>query len=353
MLRSFSRPDRPNSKTLSKFQLLKQVDNSEKRMKISDEILATERTFVRDLDSIITVYKEKMEQLAYIDPTELDILFGNISELRKFHVKILNNMELLSELNGNIARAFLDTPEWIDLYKYYCLNQPKAVKMAKSFNEKENIKLFLLGCKLLTSQDIALEGFLLLPIQRLCRYPLLLKELLKETLKTDVCYSETLEAFNRMKNYTQIVNDFKKVYENKVRLDDLRLRSDLSLAEQDLKVKPEQLIFQIQVQKISKSNVQDRTIFLTENVLFYAKENPMKKGCYQIKGKIPFEHLQVDDCSDTKINDVTYAHVWIIKRLNSKKPKIYYIVTKTLREKMDCLCEVNNALHKFHGVTLE
>lgn len=61
------------------------------------------------------------------------------------------------------------------MYAVYCSNHPRALAHMEEMQKAERYKQFLLGCRLLIQQDIPLEGFLLTPIQRLCKYPLLLK----------------------------------------------------------------------------------------------------------------------------------------------------------------------------------
>lgn len=61
------------------------------------------------------------------------------------------------------------------------------------------IQSFFEGCRLLVEKDIALEGFLLKPVQRICQYPLLLKELVKVTPETHSDYANTTAALDQMK----------------------------------------------------------------------------------------------------------------------------------------------------------
>ena len=68
------------------------------------------------------------------------------------------------------------------MYASYCNNHPLACKELEQIMDGDiQMESFFEGCRLLVDQQIPLEGFLLKPIQRICLYPLLLKELRKLT----------------------------------------------------------------------------------------------------------------------------------------------------------------------------
>ncbi|XP_045852788.1 phosphatidylinositol 3,4,5-trisphosphate-dependent Rac exchanger 2 protein-like [Meles meles] len=61
--------------------------------------------------------------------------------------------------------------------------------------------------------DVPLEGYLVTPIQRICKYPLLLKELLKRTPRKHSVYAAVMEALQAMKAVYPNINEAKRQME--------------------------------------------------------------------------------------------------------------------------------------------
>ncbi|XP_059242850.1 phosphatidylinositol 3,4,5-trisphosphate-dependent Rac exchanger 2 protein-like, partial [Mustela nigripes] len=61
--------------------------------------------------------------------------------------------------------------------------------------------------------DVPLEGYLVTPIQRICKYPLLLKELLKRTPRKHSDYAAVMEALQAMKAVCSNINEAKRQME--------------------------------------------------------------------------------------------------------------------------------------------
>ncbi|KTF85843.1 hypothetical protein cypCar_00044951, partial [Cyprinus carpio] len=72
------------------------------------------------------------------------------------------------------------------IYDEYCGNHEKAQRLLLELNKIRTVRTLLLNCMLLGGRkntEVPLEGYLVAPIQRICKYPLLLRELLKRTPK--------------------------------------------------------------------------------------------------------------------------------------------------------------------------
>ena len=61
---------------------------------------------------------------------------------------------------------------------------------------------------------IPLEGFLLTPVQKICKYPLQLRELLCYTWPTHPDFRQLTAAVDTMRDITSLVNERKRKMEN-------------------------------------------------------------------------------------------------------------------------------------------
>lgn len=78
------------------------------------------------------------------------------------------------------------------------------------------LEFLVSNCMLLGGRkntDVPLEGYLVTPIQRICKYPLLLKELLKRTPRRHSDYTAVMEALQAMKAVCSNINEAKRQME--------------------------------------------------------------------------------------------------------------------------------------------
>ncbi|XP_063049714.1 phosphatidylinositol 3,4,5-trisphosphate-dependent Rac exchanger 2 protein-like, partial [Engraulis encrasicolus] len=77
-----------------------------------------------------------------------------------------------------VGRCFLHFRERFQIYDEYCGNHEKAQRMLMDMNKIRTVRTCLLNCMLLGGRkntEIPLEGYLVAPIQRICKYPLFLR----------------------------------------------------------------------------------------------------------------------------------------------------------------------------------
>ncbi|KAM6936497.1 pleckstrin homology domain-containing family G member 4B [Lycodopsis pacificus] len=172
--RSMSTPSRINNRC-SDGEGKKQ---SSKVQHIMDEMISTEREYVRSLSYIIEHYFAEMERLDL--PQDLrgkrSIIFGNVEKLWDFHSQyFLTELESCAHSPLSISSCFLRHEDQFGMYALYSKNKPQSDALLSSHgNEFFKNKQMELGDKM----DLA--SYLLKPIQRMSKYALLLKDLIKE-----------------------------------------------------------------------------------------------------------------------------------------------------------------------------
>ncbi len=79
---------------------------------------------------------------------------------------------------------FPSQEDGFSIYSEYCNTHPVACSELQRFMKQGRYKHFFEACRLLQKMiDISIAGFLLTPVQKICKYPLQLGELLKYTPK--------------------------------------------------------------------------------------------------------------------------------------------------------------------------
>ncbi|XP_067367342.1 pleckstrin homology domain-containing family G member 4B isoform X1 [Channa argus] len=172
--RSMSTPSRIQSRR-SDVEGKKQ---SSKVQHIMDEMISTEREYVRSLSYITEHYFPEMERLDL--PQDLrgkhSIIFGNVEKLWDFHSHyFLKELESCAHSPLSISSCFLRHEDQFGMYALYSKNKPQSDALLSSHgNEFFKNKQVELGDKM----DLA--SYLLKPIQRMSKYALLLKDLIRE-----------------------------------------------------------------------------------------------------------------------------------------------------------------------------
>nr|XP_056713772.1 pleckstrin homology domain-containing family G member 4B [Euleptes europaea] len=145
---------------------------------IMDEMITTEREYVRSLGYIIDSYFPEMERIDL--PQDLrgkrNIIFGNLEKLYDFHCQyFLKELERCTDNPLRVSHSFLRHEEHFGMYALYSKNKPQSDALLTSHgNAFFKNKQQELGDKM----DLA--SYLLKPIQRMSKYALLLKDLIKE-----------------------------------------------------------------------------------------------------------------------------------------------------------------------------
>ncbi|KFR06019.1 Guanine nucleotide exchange factor DBS, partial [Nipponia nippon] len=183
---------------------------SESPSHIINELIETERVYVEELQSIIEGYASEMDNpsLVHLIPSALqnkkEILFGNLPEIYEFHNRqiFLKEIENCIENPELLARCFLKRKEDLQIYEKYCQNKPRSEALWRQCGDS----IFFQECQRKLDHKLSLDAYLLKPVQRITKYQLLLKEMLKCS-KNSEGTAELEEALATMLDIIKSVND--------------------------------------------------------------------------------------------------------------------------------------------------
>lgn len=136
------------------------------------ELVDTERKYVQDLENLFEL-KKKIEQKGSIPGDVVHDIFLNINAILDFQRRFLIKIETTNSQPDDRQEwglPFTNYEEAFGIYQPFIANQRKAADIAK--REFENIRK--VDHPVVVDFN-TLDGFLLKPMQRLVKYPLLLK----------------------------------------------------------------------------------------------------------------------------------------------------------------------------------
>ncbi|KAK7134900.1 hypothetical protein R3I93_018113 [Phoxinus phoxinus] len=187
----------------------------EKRLKVIDELLQTEHDYIKDLqmcvkEIILPLQKKQVQSI------DFDGLFGNINSVIDLSRRLYKSLQD----TDSTGQVFLDYKgELEEVYKIYCQNHDDAISLLETYEKDENIQKHVLECleKLRgiyrewgKTNYINLGSFLIKPVQRVMRYPLLLMELLSATPESHHDRKQLAEAVMSIKEINVNINEYKR-----------------------------------------------------------------------------------------------------------------------------------------------
>nr|XP_058892011.1 phosphatidylinositol 3,4,5-trisphosphate-dependent Rac exchanger 1 protein isoform X4 [Kogia breviceps] len=335
------------------------------RLCVLNEILGTERDYVGTLRFLQSAFLHRIRQNTAdsvekgLTEENVKILFSNIEDILEVHKDFLAALEFClhpePQSQHELGNVFLKFKDKFCVYEEYCSNHEKALRLLVELNKIPTVRAFLLSCMLLGGRkttDIPLEGYLLSPIQRICKYPLLLKELAKRTPGKHPDHPAVQSALQAMKTVCSNINETKRQMEKLEALEQLQSHIE-GWEGSNLTDICTQLLLQGTLLKISAGNIQERAFFLFDNLLVYCKRKSRVTGSkkstkrtksingslYIFRGRINTEVMEVenveDGTADYHSNGYTVTNGWKIH--NTAKNKWFVCMAKTAEEKQKWL----------------
>uniref|UniRef100_A0A8C1JWD0 Phosphatidylinositol-3,4,5-trisphosphate-dependent Rac exchange factor 2 n=1 Tax=Cyprinus carpio TaxID=7962 RepID=A0A8C1JWD0_CYPCA len=195
--------------------------------------------------------------------------------------------------------------------------------------------------------EVPLEVYLVAPIQRICKYPLLLRELLKRTPKKHNDYLMVQESLQVMKAVCSSINEAKRQMEKLEVLEEWQSHIE-GWEGSNITDSCTEMLMQGVLLKISAGNIQERIFFLFDNLLVYCKKkNRRLKNSktategprYLFRGRINTEVMEVENVDDGTADYHSSGNIvnngWKIH--NTAKNKWFVCMAKTPEEKQEWL----------------
>ncbi|XP_036147611.1 triple functional domain protein isoform X2 [Monomorium pharaonis] len=290
---------------------------------IMAELLQTERTYVKDLETCIRCFLDETRNGKGNVPTGLQnrelIIFSNIEEIHQFHSNVfLRELEKYETMPEDVGHCFVVWAPKFDMYVTYCKNKPESNQLLITHSGT-----WFEGLQRKHKVEHPIAAYLIKPVQRITKYQLLLKDL-------QACcqegQGEIKEGLEVMLNVPKKANDalhLSLLEGCDVSIDAL---GDVVLQDSFTVWDPKQLI----------RKGRDRHIFLFELYLLFTKEvkDSAGKVKYVYKNRLltselgVTEHIEGDECkfavwtgraptSDTRVvlraNSMDAKQLWVMR----------------------------------------
>ncbi|XP_061103975.1 rho guanine nucleotide exchange factor TIAM1-like isoform X1 [Conger conger] len=207
----------------------RQLSDADRLRKVISELVETERTYVKDLNCLIERYLKPLQKETFLTQDELDVLFGNLAEMVEFQVEFLKTLEdgtqLVPDLEMletvdqfkkvlfSLGGSFLYYADRFKIYSAFCASHTKVPKVLVKAKTDPDFKAFLDVRNPRRQHSSALESYLIKPIQRVLKYPLLLRELHSLTNPDSEEHYHLNVAMTAMNKVASHINEMQKIHE--------------------------------------------------------------------------------------------------------------------------------------------
>uniref|UniRef100_A0A3Q1FAL8 Dynamin-binding protein n=1 Tax=Acanthochromis polyacanthus TaxID=80966 RepID=A0A3Q1FAL8_9TELE len=192
-----------------------------RRAKIIQELVQTEKDYLTDLELCI---REVVQPLRNLQVVDVDRLFTNMETVCEVSAALLHRLHAaIADPDPEavvIGEVFIQAKAALeDVYKIYCYHHDDANGALKSYEKEEEIKQHFTTCVLSLKKIYDQEGkpnlldmgsLIIKPVQRIMKYPLLLGELWHATPEDHPDHRPLQEAFTAAKIINVNINEFKR-----------------------------------------------------------------------------------------------------------------------------------------------
>ncbi|XP_018084991.1 guanine nucleotide exchange factor VAV2 isoform X7 [Xenopus laevis] len=298
------------------------------------EIRETEDRYYRTLEDIKNYYMIPLKQILSVQ--EIANIFLNLEDLIKVHFNFLRTIELSVMSGGSsIGQVFLDYKEKLLIYGDYCSHIEYCQKtLDQLIATREDVRTKLEECSLKVQEGkFKLQDLLVIPMQRVLKYHLLLKELLSHT--ADSPERHTLkEALDAMQDLAMYINEVKRDKET------LKKIGEFQNSIENLQVSLEEfgrpkIDGELKVRSIVNQTKQDRYLFLFDKVVIVCKRRGYN---YELKEIIELlSHKMNDDPMNNKDIKKSHGKMWsygfFLVHLQGKQGFQFFCKTEEMKRK--------------------
>ncbi|XP_067307395.1 rho guanine nucleotide exchange factor TIAM1 isoform X2 [Pseudorasbora parva] len=363
----------------------RQLSDADKLRKVICELVETERTYVKDLNCLIGRYLTPLQKESFLTQDELDVLFGNLPEMLEFQVEFLKTLEdgtrLVPDLEKlerveefkkilfSLGGSFLYYADRFKIYSAFCASHTKVPKVLVKAKTDTAFKAFLDERNPKQQHSSTLESYLIKPIQRVLKYPLLLRELHSLTDPDSEEHYHLNVAMKAMNTVASHINEMQKIHEEFGAVFDLLISEQTGEKKEVADLSMGDLLLHTSVTWINpssslgkcKKEPQLATFVFKTAVVFICKDyskqkkkmggshrasvSGEEKDPFRFRHMIPTDALQVRTLSNTDGESAAVCEIIHVKSESEGRPeRVFQLCCSSPESKKDFLKTVHSIL---------
>ncbi|XP_013363552.1 PREDICTED: FERM, RhoGEF and pleckstrin domain-containing protein 2 isoform X3 [Chinchilla lanigera] len=320
---------------------------------IAKEILATERTYLKDLEVITVWFRSAVVKEDAMPTSLMTLLFSNIDPVYEFHRGFLHEVEHRLALWEGLSVAHTkDDHQRIgdillrnmrqlkEFTSYFQRHDEVLTELEKATKRYKKLEAVYKEFELQKVCYLPLNSFLLKPTQRLVHYRLLLNRLCKLFTPGHRDYADCCDALKAITEVTATLQH------SLIRLENLQKLTELQrdlVGVENLIAPGREFIREGCLHKLTKKGLQQRMFFLFSDMLLYTSKGITGSSHFRIRGLLPLRGMLLivlDPPIEESENEWSVPHCFTIYAAQ----KTIVVAASTRLEKEKWMLDLNAAI---------
>ncbi|NXL50764.1 FARP2 protein, partial [Podilymbus podiceps] len=272
---------------------------------IAKEILATERTYLKDLEVITVWFRSAVIKENAMPEGLMTLLFSNIDPIYEFHRDFLKEIEQRlslwegrtnAHMKGDYQRigdVMLRNMRTLKEFTSYLQKYDEVLtELEKATKSLKKLEMVYKEFELQKVCYLPLNTFLLKPIQRLMHYKLILGRICKHYTAE---HRDFADCRNALKEVTEMTS---QLQHSLIRLENFQKLTELQhdlIGIDNLTAPGREFIREGCLYKLTKKGLQQRMFFLFSDMLLYTSKGVTGTNQFKIHGHLPLHGMLVEE----------------------------------------------------------
>eukprot|EP01102_Stenamoeba_stenopodia_P011701 TRINITY_DN361_c0_g1_i1.p1 TRINITY_DN361_c0_g1~~TRINITY_DN361_c0_g1_i1.p1 ORF type:complete len:578 (+),score=130.09 TRINITY_DN361_c0_g1_i1:169-1902(+) len=214
----------------------KEAQRQKQNKNVLEELVKTEKEYTKDIETIVehvmkpmTLKKNFLTGEPLVTPAQVSAIFSNLALLPPLNAELAKMLSIeLQKFNEGkeamIGKIFLGFADFFRMYTQYFSNQPNSMKTISELRQDLQFDAFLEEKRDLIPEfkNLDMAAMLIKPTQRMCKYPLFLRELVNCTRRTHPDFPNLVAALEKVDSVVKEINERKRETENQAVLSELK-----------------------------------------------------------------------------------------------------------------------------------
>ncbi|KAH3722826.1 protein piccolo [Pelomyxa schiedti] len=253
----------------------KRLEDAKHRKRVLDELLTTEKSYMKGLLIACRVYAVAMKAPTSGCGRYIPRIFSNLEEVLTVSKRLLVKMTVRIKNwkpTSCIGDVLLNALPEFECYKTYLGNHHVAINTMAKLTKKNEKYVAIAGVNR-DSEGKDLAAYLITPVQRIPRYLLLLKDYLKHLPLDHPDYSTTSNVVDQFAKLAELVNSSIKKQENFKKVNEVA-RSFVNVSKEiKTMIKSDHLFMREgQLTKVCRKTTKKRNFWLFSDCLIYGEK---------------------------------------------------------------------------------
>lgn len=256
-----------------------------RRNLIAQEILETEKTYVKNLNTLATSFLQPISGHPKAGKKGIvKSILSSIEVIKGYNTIILQSLTVRMakwDTKTKVGDIFLQMAEYLKAYTQYSSLYSQFLEDIDELCQKDK-KFSTWVDELRNGREVAetnlyMRDFLIMPIQRIPRYTLLLKDLLSHTWPSHADYNSLRSCYSKISDIASFVNKAQAENSNNLRMQSIKA----SLSGAKSKTLPllqphRRFIIEGEVHDANNGNPRNVYVFMFNDLLLWTKANQTK-----------------------------------------------------------------------------